>query len=135
VYRIARELSFCYGHRLLDYDGKCAHLHGHNARVVLVLESPTLDGLGMVADFTMIRDRVGRWMDDTLDHRMILRRDDPALPGLRALGEPVVELAENPTAENLARLVCERAIAAGLAVVQVDFWETPTCSATYIPTR
>lgn len=131
MYRLTRELFFCYGHRLLDHDGKCAHLHGHNARVVLVLEARGLDAQGMVVDFGEIRDRAGRWIDDELDHRLILSRHDPLLPVLRAHGEPVVELDCAPTAENLARIVCEHARAAGLPVVQVDFWETPTCCATY----
>jgi 6-pyruvoyltetrahydropterin/6-carboxytetrahydropterin synthase len=133
MHQVTRELSFCYGHRLLHYEGKCARLHGHNARVLLTLETEDLDGLGMVADFLVIRDRIGAWLDETLDHRMILHRDDPALPALRALGEPVHVLDCNPTAENLARLVFEQAQAARLPVVQVDFWETPTCRAVYRP--
>jgi 6-pyruvoyltetrahydropterin/6-carboxytetrahydropterin synthase len=131
MYRVQRELSFCYGHRLLDHPGKCARLHGHNARVILTLESQELDEQGMVVDFFEVRERVGRWLDETYDHRMILGHQDPALAALRALGEPVVELDCNPTAENLARLVCEQARRAGLPVVQVDLWETPTCCATY----
>ncbi len=32
MYRVTIEIDFCYGHRLLDYQGKCAHPHGHNGR-------------------------------------------------------------------------------------------------------
>ena len=102
MYRVTRELTFCYGHRLLDYDGKCRHLHGHNGRVVLTLEAPELDRLGMVMDFTRLKRVVGGWIDDTLDHKMLLHRDDPILPFLKQQGEPVVVLDVNPTAENLA---------------------------------
>src|ERR671929_242125 len=35
MFRITRELHFCYGHRLLNYDGKCRHLHGHNGKAVI----------------------------------------------------------------------------------------------------
>jgi 6-pyruvoyltetrahydropterin/6-carboxytetrahydropterin synthase len=133
MHQVARQLSFCYGHRLLRYEGKCARLHGHNARVVLILESEKLDDLGMVADFGILRTRVGTWIDANLDHRMILHRDDPALPALLELGEPVLVVDFNPTAENLARLVFDAARNAGLPVRQVDFWETPTCKATYRP--
>jgi 6-pyruvoyltetrahydropterin/6-carboxytetrahydropterin synthase len=131
VYQVTRELDFCYGHRLVGHFGKCAHLHGHNARVLLTLASEDLDALGMVADFHAIREQVGAWLDSELDHRMILQRDDPAVPVLRELGEPVVLLDVQPTAENLARLVFERARRSGLPVVRVDLWETPTCKATY----
>jgi 6-pyruvoyltetrahydropterin/6-carboxytetrahydropterin synthase len=133
MYQVTRELSFCYGHRLLRYAGKCAQLHGHNARAVLTLEAADLDALGMVADFVVVRARIGAWIDATLDHCMILHRDDPLLPALRDLGEVVRVVDFNPTAENLARLVYEQAHAAGLPVVQVDLWETPTCKATYRP--
>jgi len=33
MYVVTKCIEFCYGHRLLDYDGVCKHLHGHNARV------------------------------------------------------------------------------------------------------
>src|SRR3954451_7476395 len=89
MYRVTREIEFCYGHRLLNYDGKCKHLHGHNGRAVIVLESESLDDRGMVLDFTDIKRVVSRWIDDELDHRMILRRDDPAVSVLQELGEPL----------------------------------------------
>ena len=34
MFRVTKEIHFCYGHRLLNYDGKCRHLHGHNGRAV-----------------------------------------------------------------------------------------------------
>ena len=46
MFQVTREIRFCYGHRLLDYDGKCRHLHGHNGRAVITLASETLDPLG-----------------------------------------------------------------------------------------
>ena len=39
VYRVTKEIHFCYGHRLLDYAGKCRHLHGHNGKAVVTLEA------------------------------------------------------------------------------------------------
>ena len=133
MYQITRELHFCYGHRLLDYQGKCSHLHGHNGVVVLTLEASGLDAQGMVADFQVLRTRLGQWLDAALDHRMILRRDDPAVPALQALGEPVHVVDFNPTAENLAKLVFDKAHALGLPVCEVRLIETPSCWATYRP--
>src|SRR5436190_832566 len=119
MYRVTKEIHFCYGHRLLDYSGKCKHLHGHNGRAVIVLETETLDALGMVMDFTVIKQVVGKWIDDALDHRMLLHRDDPIIPELRKQGEPFVELDVNPTAENIAKLIYDRAASQGLPVVEV----------------
>jgi 6-pyruvoyltetrahydropterin/6-carboxytetrahydropterin synthase len=133
MFQVSREIDFCYGHRLLDYEGKCRHLHGHNGRAVITLAASGLDKLGMVLDFTEIKRNVARWIDDHLDHRMILHRDDPLVPTLRESGEPLFLIDTNPTAENIARLIFEQAAGQGLPVVEVRFWETPTCYATYRP--
>src|SRR5262244_3852921 len=131
MYLVTRELRFCYGHRLLEYAGKCRHLHGHNGRAVLTLEAPQLDGLGMVVDFSRVKRVVGAWIDEALDHRMLLHRDDPALPALRQQGEPVFVMDVNPTAENIAKLIFDYAAAQGIPVVEVCLWETEHCFATY----
>lgn len=135
MYRVTREIFFCYGHRLLNYDGKCRHLHGHNGRAVITLEAPELDALGMVMDFSRIKRVVSAWIDEVLDHKMLLHREDPALPLLRQLGEPVHVLDVNPTAENIARLIYEFTAAQGFPVVEVQLWETEHCFATYAPDR
>src|SRR5262249_49071877 len=101
MFRVTREIHFCYGHRLLNYDGKCKHLHGHNGKAVIVLGAPALNELGMVVDFSDIKRTVGDWIDKTLDHKMILHRDDPALPLLLQQKEPVFVVDVNPTAENI----------------------------------
>ena len=131
MYRVTREISFCYGHRLLEYDGKCKHLHGHNGRAVITLSGDRLDALGMVVDFSTLNQIVGGWIDATLDHRMILRRDDPILPALRAAGEPVHVIDTNPTAENITRLIFDYARSHGFPVTEVKLWETDSCYASY----
>lgn len=132
-YRVTKRFSFCYGHRLMDYDGNCRHPHGHNARVEVDLASARLDRRGMVVDFHDLKASLRGWIDATLDHRMILRRDDPMIGILRGMGEPFYAMPLNPTAENLARLVYERARLAGLPVARVTFWETDDNCAVYEP--
>src|ERR1700731_3269539 len=100
MFRVTREIDFCYGHRLLNYDGKCRHLHGHNGRAIIALEASTLDDRGMLVDFGEIKHRVQRWIGKTLDHTMLRRRADPTLPILQAHGERVFVMDVNPTAEN-----------------------------------
>jgi 6-pyruvoyltetrahydropterin/6-carboxytetrahydropterin synthase len=131
MYRVTREIEFCYGHRLLNYDGKCRHLHGHNGRAVVALEAESLDERGMLVDFGEIKQKVQRWIDENLDHTMLLCREDPMLPVLQERGERVFVMDTNPTAENIARLIFERADATGLPVVEVILWETEKCFAAY----
>jgi 6-pyruvoyltetrahydropterin/6-carboxytetrahydropterin synthase len=132
MFRVTREIDFCYGHRLLDYEGKCRYLHGHNGRAVITIESATLDARGMVVDFSDIKRVVSNWIDENLDHRMILRRDDPAVGPLAGLGEPMYLVDFNPTAENIARLIFDYAKSQGIPIVEARLWETPRCWATYL---
>jgi 6-pyruvoyltetrahydropterin/6-carboxytetrahydropterin synthase len=131
MFGVTREIRFCYGHRLLNYEGKCRHLHGHNGRAVITLAAGQLDPLGMVVDFARLKRGVGGWIDEHLDHKMVLHRDDPALPLLRQQGEPVYILDHNPTAENLARLIYDVTVGQGFPVVEVRLWETDDSFASY----
>jgi 6-pyruvoyltetrahydropterin/6-carboxytetrahydropterin synthase len=84
-----------------------------------------------VLDFTDIKRVVAAWIDDHLDHRMILCREDPAVPMLRQMGEPMHLIDANPTAENIAKLIYDFTAEHGFPIVNVQLWETPHCYATY----
>lgn len=131
MYRVTKEIWFCYGHRLLNYSGKCAHLHGHNGKAVITVEAEALDQLGMVVDFSLMKKVIGQWIDSTLDHTMLLHRDDPVVPDLVRLKEKHFLMDVNPTAENIAKLIYDHAIEAGFPVAEVTLWETENSFATY----
>lgn len=135
MFRVTQELRFCYGHRLMDYVGRCARIHGHNAKVELTLTSESLDVRGFVMDFDELQQRAIAWVDDTLDHRLLLRHDDPVAPILAAQGEPFVALAGNPTAEFLAKMIFDELIARGVPLSSVRFWETDASVAEFTPSR
>jgi 6-pyruvoyltetrahydropterin/6-carboxytetrahydropterin synthase len=42
MFKVTKHIDFCYGHRLLNYDGQCRHLHGHNGRVEMDVEADKL---------------------------------------------------------------------------------------------
>ena len=131
MYSVTKRIEFCYGHRLLDYDGMCKHPHGHNAVAEIEIQADALDARNMVADFGDIKRIVKGWVDREIDHRMILRRDDPLVTSLKALGEPVYLLESNPTVERIAQLLYDVSREQGLPVVRVTVWETPTSWATF----
>lgn len=131
MYTVTKQIHFCYGHRLLNYDGKCRWLHGHNGLVEITLAAEKLDERGMVYDFTIIKQVVQAWIDEHLDHKMILHRADPLVSTLQEHDEPLYLLDENPTAEAIARLIYEEAARQGFPVVEVRLWETPTSWAAY----
>lgn len=131
MYSVTKKIEFCYGHRLLDYDGVCKHPHGHNAVAEIEVRTDSLDARNMVADFSDIKRIVKGWIDQALDHKMILRHDDPLVKPLRELGEPIYLLDSNPTVERIARLIFEKTRELGFPVVQVRVYETPSSFAAY----
>jgi 6-pyruvoyltetrahydropterin/6-carboxytetrahydropterin synthase len=133
MYCVTKRLDFCYGHRLVNHQGVCRHLHGHNAMVEIDITAETLDAQDMVVDFAEIKRAVKTWIDRELDHKMILRHDDPMVEVLRGQGEPVYTIDSNPTAERLARLIFDAARGLGFKVSAVRLWETPGSCATYAP--
>ena len=131
MYSVTKRIEFCYGHRLMNYDGICRHPHGHNAVVEIDIRSETLDQRNMVTDFSDIKRIVKGWIDRELDHKMILRKDDPLADVLAKMGEPVYLLDSNPTAERIAQLIFDVSREQGLPVSRVTVWETPSSWATY----
>ncbi|MFH1018911.1 MAG: 6-carboxytetrahydropterin synthase [Pseudomonadota bacterium] len=130
-FAVTQQIHFCYGHRLLEYSGKCAHPHGHNGLAELTFESESLDPRGMVIDFSDIKKTMKDWIDEHVDHRMLLRKDDPLVPALEKLREPIFPMDANPTAENIARIIFIQAQERGLPIVEVKLWETPAQYAVY----
>ncbi|MBI2082045.1 MAG: 6-carboxytetrahydropterin synthase [Deltaproteobacteria bacterium] len=131
MFQICKTIYFCYGHRLMGHEGGCGHLHGHNARVEILLKSETLDQRDFVFDFGEITAKVKTWIDQEMDHKMLLRKDDPLIGPLRELGEPVVVFEANPSAEAIARKIYRYAVQKELPVEEVKVWETESAWASY----
>ena len=131
MYTIKKQIHFCYGHRLLNYDGPCKNLHGHNAIVQFELSSDQCNSTGMVQDFSEIKQIMEKWIIQNLDHRMLLCKNDPYIPLLQQRKEPIVILQSNPTAETLAKLLYHQAHKLNLSVSKVTVWETSSSCASY----
>lgn len=146
--RITRKLEWDSGHRVLNHGGKCKHLHGHRyVAEVSVSSGENLDALGMVVDFSVLKTRIGGWVDENWDHNLILHPDDPCLAlstnpaifgGKEPYVMPKVESGHaNPTAENMAKVLFWVSVALladqPLSVVAVRLYETPNCWSVYTP--
>ena len=131
MFTISRQFTFCYGHRLQGHAGKCANLHGHNGTIKIDLRNNQLNSQGMVTDFIDMKKTIGEWIETTLDHHLILQESDPLVDILQENGETVLTLPVDPTAENLAKLIYEKAEDFGLPVCAVSVWETEKCAAEY----
>lgn len=88
MYTISKEFNLCYGHRVwrqqlnkelsCNAACKCKHFHGHEGRILVYLQGETLDERGMFLDFNELTF-FKKFVDDILDHKMILDINDPIL--------------------------------------------------------
>lgn len=98
MYTVIKRIEVAGSHRLdLPYDSKCKNLHGHNWIIMVTCQAEELNPDGMVADFTEIKKVVMQ-----LDHKNV---NDVLNPG--SIPAPLAKPL-NPTAENIAKWICDR---------------------------
>ena len=113
------EDDFASAHQLREYKGKCENLHGHNWRVMVRVKGETLDSLGMLLDFGILKKLLKQCLD-RLDHRFL--NETPPFDSI------------NPTSENLARHLfgeLGRELPDGIVVHDITVWESEKCAAIY----
>jgi len=87
MYYIKKRLEISSAHQLyLSYESSCEALHGHNWIIVVYCKGKKLNEDGMLVDFSEIK----RLVHGTLDHKNL---NDV--------------LGFNPTAENIAKWICD----------------------------
>ena len=138
------------GHRVCGHEGKCRGLHGHNDRVHFECSAPDLDDIGRVIDFSVMKEKLCMWLEDSWDHKMILWDQDPIIGSFRfqihgqsqetseeleAGLNSIITVPFNPTAENMAAYLLEvigpqQLAGTGVTLVAVHISETMKCSAT-----
>lgn len=136
-----RKIQFCAGHRLLNHEGKCKHLHGHNYVGFFYAVAEEQDACGRVIDFSVLKERIGGWIDKNWDHGMILNTaDEVALMAvITCEQQKLYTLPFNPTAENMAKYLLQKVCPslfkdfrdqdgqALLYINKVQLWETENC--------
>lgn len=136
MWTASRYHDFSTGHRVYGHENKCAHAHGHNYRVHFHCAG-SLDNVGRVIDFSVIKDKLCNWLEDNWDHKFILWEKDPWTVTFQEIDpEGLVIVDFNPTAENMAEYLVN-VIApiqlrdTGVKLIKCDIEETRKCSASY----
>lgn len=98
MYYVTKRMEIAGCHRLsLDYESKCTRMHGHNWIITVYCQAKELNSNGMVCDFKHIKDRIHGFLDHGNFNEL---------------------LPFNPTAENIARWVCDQIPSCYKVVVQ-----------------
>ncbi len=129
-----RRIEFDAAHRIINHESKCKMLHGHRYALEATFVAKELDDLGRVIDFGVIREVLGTWIDDNLDHNTILSIEDKKLgQNISELtGQKIYYMPQNPTAENIAnyifREICPKLFEGkNVKCVAIKLYETPNC--------
>lgn len=136
---ITRKGSFDAGHRVMNERMKCFNLHGHTYLYELEFKFNQMEDIGYAIDFKEIK-RVGcQWIEDCLDHGMILNpKDESVIDACRKTNSKIWEMSLNgqflycnPSAENIAK---EMFLAISyllnnkcLKLQKIRLFETPNC--------
>lgn len=137
---ISRKGNFDSGHRVMNERMKCFNIHGHTYIYELTFEFNEMESIGYAIDFKEIK-RVGcQWIDDILDHGMILNpKDDLLVKTTRDYGTKLWLMSLNgegeycnPSVENIAKevfLAMEVLFSSydNLKIHKVTIYETPNC--------
>jgi len=140
---ITRKGSFDSGHRVMNERMKCFNIHGHTYLYELEFEFNEMEEIGYAIDFKEIK-RVGcQWIDDILDHGMILNPQDTALiETTKSYGSKMWLMSLNgkdaycnPSVENIAKevflammVLFNPTVYPNLRISRVTIYETPNCS-------
>ncbi len=119
MYRLTVHDYFSSAHQLKGYRGKCEAVHGHNWKVEVEVGGETLDEIGILVDFSVLK-KILKSVVDPLDHVM--------------LNEVGGFTDKNPSSELLARHIYEcmkGQLPAGVAIVSVTVWESENAKAVY----
>ena len=116
MYELMVEETFDAAHALRDYEGPCENLHGHTWKVQVFLRGNKLNRLGLLEDFKIIRQNL----------RSVLKEFDHKL-----LNDLKPFTQENPTSENLARIIFKKLRQKQKNLAKVIVWESPTTYAAF----
>lgn len=139
-YTAIRKHEFQSGHRVYKHEGKCQYLHGHSyvATIHCKADKTPLNSLGMVIDFSLIKDIICTWIDHKFDHKFLIWEVDPMAKSLQEIDSTVAIVPFNPTAENIACYILEEGNKLlkkfqddkhGVIIHKVEVKETGKCSA------
>ena len=123
MFELTVKSEFEAAHRIEDYPGKCVRLHGHNWIVEAIVQGDTLNELGILIDFKVLKGALNKVLDE-FDHQY--------------LNELEIFADKNPTSEIIAKEIFDKLSTAEIfsgttKLKGVTVYESPKSSVTYFP--
>lgn len=106
IIRITKEFRFEGAHALLNYDGKCRHIHGHSYILYVTVKGAPIHSAespknGMIMDFTDLKSIINTNIIEIFDHALLLQSNAKLVQEIAKEYENVVVVDFQPTCENL----------------------------------
>lgn len=120
MFRLKILTSFAAAHCLINYQGDCENLHGHNWRVEVTVRAGELDDAGLGIDFKILKAETNQLLK-TLDHKYL--NELPPFSGL------------SPSSENISRFLyrelSNKLNTDNIKVETITVWESDFACASY----
>jgi 6-pyruvoyltetrahydropterin/6-carboxytetrahydropterin synthase len=120
MYHLKIQSHFAAAHNLLNYQGDCENLHGHNWKIEVTVKTEQLDAAGLGIDFKTLKRHTNEVLD-RLDHKYLnnleyFKQISPSSEHIsRYIFEAIEELLTTP----------------GVILESVRVWESDNACATY----
>jgi 6-pyruvoyltetrahydropterin/6-carboxytetrahydropterin synthase len=116
MYELMVEDSFDAAHALRGYEGPCENLHGHTWKVQVFIKGDKLNKVGLLVDFKEIKNKLKEVLAE-FDHKY--------------LNDLEPFKTENPSSENMARIIFQKLKKKIKSISKIIVWESTTSSAAY----
>lgn len=134
IIRVTKEFRFEGAHALINYDGKCKHIHGHSYILYVTVKGENsynnnTPKEGMVVDFKDLKRIVNSNIIELFDHALVLRRNSPLTKELIDEYSNVIVVDFQPTSENLIShfaSIIKKYLPVNITLYSLRLYETAT---------
>lgn len=120
MYRLTIKTGFAAAHNLINYQGDCENLHGHNWKVEVTVTAMELDDAGLAIDFKVLKKETNKLLDE-LDHKYVNQHE--------------FFKSISPSSENISRYLYQqlsiRLNDGNIKVDRIGVWESDNACAEY----
>lgn len=136
MFKLKSEIQFDMAHYLCGYNGKCSNIHGHRYKVIATLKGEKLQTegqeKGMLIDFGQFKKEL-KEVAQIFDHKLVVEKNEEGIKIKENMkGFNVLLVDYRPTAEEMSRHIYRILKEKKLPIYEVEVYETPSNSCSYM---